>query len=418
MTQISNTISKNLNTSKTFNLAKLDIINKWIAIILAFMIPISTAGTNITALVILILFLASGQWKKKYSLLKNNPLFLLALALYLALAIGILYSKSDSIHHDIMRLMKYNKLLLIPIIIYLFQDIKYKKIGIYAFLSGVALSIVIGYLHFFFNTPLPSGSTNTPGNIFIHHIITTAFMAFFTTFCLYKVICSKAIKLRVTWLIFAFSSIYYIYFISGVRTGYLIQSTLLLFFVFYFLKNKTISAKKCFLNILLIVFLSTIVASIGLKDSSLQNRINDVIHDITLFKKHNSNTSIGSRLSWYINDAKLIAKKPIFGYGTGSLTDVYAAKFSGKNLPLTTNPHNQYIEIAFQLGIFGLSIYLALLFFAYKNICKDSLINIMGKSAIILIVFGSFFNSWLLDLAPGFFLCYFAALANKPKTIK
>ena len=59
MTQISNTISENINTSKIFNLAKLDIINKWIAIILAFMIPISTAGTNITALIILILFLAS-----------------------------------------------------------------------------------------------------------------------------------------------------------------------------------------------------------------------------------------------------------------------------------------------------------------------------------------------------------------------
>ena len=151
MIQISNTISKNINTSKIFNLAKLDIINKWIAIILAFMIPISTAGTNITALVILILFLASGQWNKKFNLLKSNKLAIFALALYLALAIGILYSKSDSIHHDIMRLMKYNKLLLVPVIIYLFQDIKSKKIGLYSFMSAIVLTLIFGYLHQLFN---------------------------------------------------------------------------------------------------------------------------------------------------------------------------------------------------------------------------------------------------------------------------
>ena len=85
---------------------------------------------------------------------------------------------------------------------------------------------------------------------------------------------------------------------------------------------------------------------------------------------------------------------------------------------MTGNPHNQYIEIAFSLGLFGLAIYLSMLFFAYKNLCDDPMINLIGKTAIILFMVGSCMNSWLLDLAPGFFLCYFAALANKPKTIK
>ena len=56
-----------------------------------------------------------------------------------------------------------------------------------------------------------------------------------------------------------------------------------------------------------------------------------------------------------MNFTKLIAKKPIFGYGTGSLKEVYAENFANKNIPLTGNPHNQYIEIAFKLGLFGLS---------------------------------------------------------------
>ena len=131
-------------------------------------------------------------------------------------------------------------------------------------------------------------------------------------------------------------------------------------------------------------------------------------------KKHNPHSSNGARLSWYVNFSKLIAKKPIFGYGTGSLQSVYKQNFANKNLPLTNNPHNQYIEIAFSLGLFGLAIYLSMFFFAYKNLCDDPMINLMGKTTIILFMIGSCMNSWLSDLTPGFFLCFFAALANKP----
>ena len=63
------------------------------------------------------------------------------------------------------------------------------------------------------------------------------------------------------------------------------------------------------------------------------------------------------RLSWYVHFTKLIAKKPVFGYGTGSLKEVYTENFANKNLSLTNNPHNQYIVIAFSLGLFGLAIY-------------------------------------------------------------
>ena len=120
---------KNITKAQDIELKAIDKANRWLSILLAFMIPITTAGTNITALIILILFLTSGQWRKKLNLLKNNKLAIFSLALYIALAIGLLYSKSDLFHHDIMRLMKYNKLLLVPVIIYLFQDIKYKKLA-------------------------------------------------------------------------------------------------------------------------------------------------------------------------------------------------------------------------------------------------------------------------------------------------
>lgn len=417
--QISTPIPKNIINSENLNLSMLDIINKWIAIILAFMIPISTAGTNITALIILILFLASGQWNKKIILLKSNKFAIFALALYIALAIGILYSKSDSFHHDIMRLMKYNKLLLVPVIIYLFQDIKYKKIGLYSFMTAIALTLIFGYLHQLFNMPLPSAPYDNPGAIFIHHIITPCFMAFFTTFCLYKFINTKYFKYQAIWVISALLSIYYIYFISLGRTGYLIQTILLPIFIFYLIKSKKFSNKKLISFIFSIIALTIITLFIGIKsNNTLQRRINAAVHDVMLFKKHNPHSSNGARLSWYVNFTKLIAKKPIFGYGTGSLKKVYAKNFANKNLPLTGNPHNQYIEIAFKLGLFGLAIYLSMLFFAYKNLCDDPMINLMGKTAIILFMVGSCMNSWLLDLSPGFLLCYLAALANKPKTIK
>jgi len=240
-------------------------------------------------------------------------------------------------------------------------------------------------------------------------------MAFFTTFCLYKLINSKSLKYQAMWAISALSSFYYIYFISLRRTGYLIQTILLLLFVAYLIKSKKLNNKKIIGFSFSIIAVASLTLFIGIKtNNNLERRINDAIHDVQLFKKHNPHSSNGARLSWYVNFTKLIAKKPIFGYGTGSLQSVYKENFANKNLPLTNNPHNQYIEIAFKLGLFGLAIYLSMLFFAYKNLCDDPMINLIGKTAIILFMIGSCMNSWLLDLTPGFFLCFFAALANKP----
>ncbi len=396
-------------------LTKIDNANKWLAILLGFMIPTTTAGTNITALIILILFLTSGEWGKKYNTLKNNPLATISVMLYLALAIGVLYSEASP--HDAMaRLMKYNKLLIVPILIYLFQDLKHKKLGIYAFASAMLLSVAIGFLHAFFKVPLPSGTPN-PGNIFIHHIITSAFMAILVVFCLYQYITQKNKISQVIWLCFALASTYYVYFITGTRTGFLILSILILYFAFHVATSKNhFSIKKNLTKILVLIISLIITISVGLNYSkTFTARVYQAANDAIEYKKNNVTwTSNGTRLSWYVNAPKLIIKKPIFGYGTGSIKDVYTANFAKKHLPLTANPHNQYIEIAFQLGIIGLALYLALLFFAYKNINNDPLISLMGKSTIIMFVIGSCINSWLLDLAPGFFFCYIAALATKP----
>lgn len=415
MTQ-QNAIPSKLTTTINLDLSRIDKINRWCAILLAFMIPITSAGKNIVGLIVLLLFLSSGQWHKKITILKNNPLVILSLILYIALAIGVLYSGANTYSHALARLMKYNKLLLIPVIIYLFQDTKYKKIGIYFFVSAMLLTVLIGYLHFFTGMKMPSGSYN-PGRIFIHYIITPAFMAFTAIFCLQKFITTLNNNLiKITWLTTALATIYYVYFISGTRSGYLLQSILLIYFGYNICTTKhNFNIAKSWPRVLLLIAMLGIIFPLGIKYTNMFTaRVFEAKSDVTKFQNNQAFTSNGARLSWYVNAPKIIAKKPIFGYGTGSLTDVYAQNFAGKNMPLTTNPHNQYIEIAFQLGIFGLALLLALLFFAYKNVAEDPLINLMGKSAIITIAIGSCFNSWLLDLAPGFFLCYFAALTNKP----
>ena len=72
---------------------------------------------------------------------------------------------------------------LVPVIIYLLQDIKYKEIGLYSFMHALALTLVVEYSNKIFNTSLPSNHT-APANIFVHHIIFHCFMVFFTIFAL------------------------------------------------------------------------------------------------------------------------------------------------------------------------------------------------------------------------------------------
>lgn len=118
----------------------------WLIIAASFSINLPIAFGSIYISLFLILWLASGDYAIKLTLIKNNPGAIVALLLFCAYAIGTTYS-SASIHDSTHYLMKYSKLLLIPLIVAVVTDEKYRKYAINAFLISLLGYLLVSYLN-------------------------------------------------------------------------------------------------------------------------------------------------------------------------------------------------------------------------------------------------------------------------------
>jgi O-antigen ligase len=81
-------------------------------------------------------------------------------------------------------------------------------------------------------------------------------------------------------------------------------------------------------------------------------------------------TSGGIRVVMWRNAWQIISEHPVLGVGTGSFKTAYARRVEGTpgwQATLTGDPHNQYLKIWAEQGVFGLLAILAFLVLALMN---------------------------------------------------
>jgi O-antigen ligase len=120
----------------------------------------------------------------------------------------------------------------------------------------------------------------------------------------------------------------------------------------------------------------------------------------------NSRDSVGLRLDWYKSSIELIKKKPVFGYGTGAYEIAQKPIVEGTSIMPTTDPHNEFLLTALQIGLVGLSVLLSLfldpLLRSFKLIRHKEETQAFALQATVLFLFmGCFLNSWLLSTMPS-----------------
>jgi O-antigen ligase len=123
-------------------------------------------------------------------------------------------------------------------------------------------------------------------------------------------------------------------------------------------------------------------------------------------QNYNSRTSAGLRLDWYKSSVQLIKKKPVFGYGTGAYEIAQKPLVEKTDIAPTTDPHNEFLLTAVQIGFVGLSVLLALFFDplrrSFQLIHRKQTAQAFALQATVLFVFmGCFLNSWLLSTIPS-----------------
>ena len=140
--------------------------------------------------------------------------------------------------------------------------------------------------------------------------------------------------------------------------------------------------------------------------------MHDTNNDIKLLIDKNYSSSIGLRTLWLSIGIQNLSDEPILGSGVGSYKNS-VKHFLEKNtinvkhdLAISNNPHNEFVSMSTQLGLFGLSLYILFLYSLFKEARKKYL----AIGAFVIIFVSSFFNSVFYDNVFGLFIVIMLSL--------
>ena len=390
-----------------------------IIIFACFSIAMPTAWVSVASAFLLFAWIISGKYSEKFKLIYKNPAAISVLILFSFYCIGSIYS-SGNIKESGTFLLKYAKLLIIPIIISVVRTKKIRHDGMNAFLFGALILLGISYFKWLGIIPMNLGLHDLPDNsqgylAFKNRIAHNILMSFlmFVFFC--KAYFDKT-QWRWVWLVIALLSLINLMYLVGGRSGQIIALCFVLFLPLYFYGKEAY-------KYLLIAAISIFMLHKQL-EPLMPGRLLETSQEVSEHKSDEHLTSAGIRLEMYKNTLSLIKQSPFIGYGTGALRYEYnkLANTQDTLLKDVPNPHNQYLLTFFELGIVGLS---ALIFMFYRfwqqsNVIarSDTYAGMYLKGVVLTIAIGSMFNSLLLDATEGKFYCVLTGLLLSAHTKK
>ncbi len=375
--------------------------------LLVVAIYFSTALAIILSALVGAIWLLSTQFVELPGALKRNPVAASAMLLFFWFVLGASYtSATDS--EAFSMIMKYRELLFIPVFISILTTARYIDWVWRAFFFASLVTLLISYLMYFGFIGLSIQGDPSFKNRISHSI----FISFFAFFCAHKAY--EDTSFQKLYVMLVVISIHNLFFVVPGRTGQLIAIALSGLFILQRLGNK----QRLFASLIIILSLTTYF---NFSDKS--SRMNEAITSTQAYLKpipEQTESSMGTRYAFWKNSLKLIAEKPMMGYGTGSFSKEYSRVVQDERLG-SKNPHNEFLMIGVQLGLIGVFIYLG--FLASQYTCAKKLPNKekwFAQGLLLSLIITGLFNSPFLDHNEGHWyatmiaLC-FASLQGKDK---
>ncbi|MDO8598357.1 MAG: O-antigen ligase family protein, partial [Sulfuricaulis sp.] len=328
------------------------------AIALGFTIPISVALDNVLLALILALWIVSGGYRAKLALLSRHRVALAALSLFGLLVMGLAWGDHDT-SAGLRMLGKYIDLVFVPIFVTLFQAERDRRRAWLALAVALLLTLALSYLTRAGLVPSSPFVMGGPGpgspEIFKKALTQNILMAFGAFLFTHFAVRAQSLRSRILWAAAALLAVINVMVMVQGRTGQVILVVLTVYLVYS--TWRRIGALPTAL-----VF-GIVVGALALGMVSNSNRLTITLEELKEWQPDRvTTTSTGQRLQFYRNSLEIIRDHPVIGVGTGGFAKAYASRVGGTDMMQTVNPHNEYLNIAVQLGIIGL---VALLYLFY-----------------------------------------------------
>jgi O-antigen ligase len=381
-------------------------VNPWLVALLALSLPLSTSAVTVLALLILLLWVVSGDYRRKLAEIFGNAVCV-AVLVYLALhVLGLLWTVDTS--GGLAMLAKQWKLLLLPVMLTALPPGHRRRI-LFFFLAGLTLMMATTYLAwldlYHFGGVTPDHPTRR-----LFHVVYNPMLALGCYLALHEFLWGGGSTWRRAGMLVLALAMSVNMFITEGRAGQLAFFVLLILLVFqYFRKN----IRKGLL--VAGVAVPLLFAGGYTLSPTFQQRVDAARNEIAVFDS-NPNTSIGLRLLFWQNSWQIIRMHPLAGVGTGDFQRAYSwinMKYSPR-MVATDNPHNQYILVLCQFGLMGLAALLSIFFLQIRAALQsgDDLRRLRLALPVLFLTI-MLTESYLIVYETGFFFALFSAVLFK-----
>lgn len=364
----------------------------YIALLYAFSLPLSRAGIVVFSILLTLLWIIEGDFRKKFRQLAKNR-FIISIVVFILFSLfSLLWVEEQNISKALKYISKYWYLITI---LPLATSLKHSYIPkvLYAFLAGMTVSMILS-LGIYFEWWQIKEVTKESLSPFMYHVFYSIFLALAGLFSLNFALHSKNRALQILYIILLilFTAIL---FLGIGRTGQAIFVIgLFVLLVSHFEhKLKAIAGAFVISIVLLGIFYSF--------NGTFKQRVDLVKSDTAQMIDNNQYcNSIGGRVFTWKVSYEIFQQHPILGLGIADHLDYLKnamredESFSKCGFKDIINYfHGQYIEIFSQTGFVGLLLFLAIFYFFIQIKIKNKMLN---NIKIILVV--SFLCVFLVDV--------------------
>jgi len=388
-------------------------INKYINFLIifyAFTLHISKAGTTVSEISLIILWLLERDFSRKFTEIKTSNLIINLVILIIISIVAISWSSDKSYAYSY--IAKYWHFLLIPII-YTSVKVRYVTPIFSAFLLGMLISEIASYGIFFELIHYKDIPPSDPSP-FMDHTNYSVYLSFTSILLLNKSFFESTLKNK-SFFFLCFIITTSSLFINGGRTGQVI------FIASLFLLGLLNIQHKIKAMFIMLILASAILVTAYSTSSVFHSRFNQLNTDITNILNNNFTGSFGQRVSlWNMGSHIAIDNLP-FGTGLGDEMDgmtYYAKKFNythymHEEAKGYIDYHNAFVQYTAQLGIFGIILFINLFYILSRNRFIDKINQNLNSIFILSFALLSMVGPSLHLMSSMVFFSLFSALLSK-----
>jgi O-antigen ligase len=364
-------------------------------------LPLSTAATNLFAMLAFVCWAVSGEWRPALRAVLSEPPAWLGLALFAALALGIAWSRAPT-REAFDTLLKYRELVLFAAAMFLCVHRGWR---IRVLVGALAGSIVLLGLSYAVQSGLiefadERGFSSETNAVLWKNPITHGFMMSLLAYA------AAVLAVRLAgwhrWLLAGVAVLAMLNVWFGVqgRTGYVVMALLVLLFAHRHASWKGLAAA--------LVALTLLIGAAWQWAPAFQARVSLLVAEADEYRSEPAprETSTGYRLHYWKRSTQWLARNPLLGAGTGGWSEAFYES-TVNDPPFMhdrghTHPHNEYVHLAVQLGPLGLVLYLALLWAAFRRAAAlPDAYAPLAQGFVIAFAVASLFNDVLRDTTEG-----------------